>query len=482
MSSYLHRVSGPWTLKAVRRSKFDGQKHEKKHDLQRDQTPRPNAKTFLQQKPLSAVVFTVVTILAIVLLRSYLAVPVDLHGASTRPGQRYMQLVIPINRKSDVDLCKTILSAQVLNYPVPVVVPWGNNTDNTPVAKKKRMYHKVAKIYSYLSTLPPQAEDAIIVLLDGPDTWFQLRPDLLLQGYYRVIDRANKQLLTTYGDEIQQRVVFSAYDDCGSKDANNTACLAAPEPPHQGAPKFLGHGAMVGQAKDLREILRRALDKLELSHNAPAKLLPIYTDIFGEQESHRKQFLETHKHSDMALELGIGLDYYNELGFSVSAETIPNWQTPRKHVQELQASMPPYWTVSGQEPGLPHTTSWSDIKLFTGFNNTVPAMIHHWPTVALGGKDATGHRGEWWPELWLTEHARALYTASERLPSTTVAQVRDDQGQELIFWNRQPHHNRMGAWTPDSKFSSWQDMCSAERQWMEVFRDELGPWHRTEFF
>ncbi|KXT15923.1 hypothetical protein AC579_1435 [Pseudocercospora musae] len=490
MANHVQRFTKSLTRRLqVRRVRFDEKNlnyDAKKHDLtpnhNQSSRQRHSHKTFLEKRPNLAVLFAVATLFTILVLRSFLTLPVQQYETSSGAGQRYMQLVIPINRKSDVDLCKTILSAQVLNYPVPVIVPWGNSSDNTPVAKKKRMYSKVARIYAYLSTLPSEAEDAVTVLLDGPDTWFQLRPDMLLQAYYRILRRQNRKLRKSFADEIEQKVIFSAYHDCGSRNADDAVCQAVPDAPYEGGPRFLGHGAMVGQAKDIREIVRRALDKLELAPNAPPKLLPVYTEIFGEQESRRKRVQQSPTHNDWAAELGIGLDHYNELGLSVSAETFPKWETPRKLLRELEATMPPYWTVSGREPDLPHDTPWADVKLLTGYNDSLPAMIHHWPTVALGGKDATGNRKTWWSALWLTEHARALFTASERLPSTVVAQVHDDQGEELLFWNRQPNHNRMGAWTPDWKFSYWSDMCGRDEQWTEVFRDEAGPWRRTDFF
>lgn len=88
--------------------------------------------------------------------------------------------------------------------------------------------------------------------------------------------------------------------------------------------------------------------------------------------------------------------------------------------------------------------------------------------------------------MWFTEFSRALYTASERLPSTIVAQVRvdDDENErrENVFWNLWPSHNRAGAWLAEGKFWHWQDMCGLEGQWREVFRDEEGPWVRREWF
>lgn len=475
-------------------------------------------RTFLGKRPLAAVLFIFATFFAVLVVRSYSTAPVHSHTVHNGPTAKYMQLIIPINRKSDTDLCKTVLSAQVLNYPVPVIVPWGNSTDGTLVAKKQRMHHKATQIYSYLNSLPREADDGIAILLDGPDTWFQLRPESLLQGYYRITSRRNRKLQKSHGKGFEQKVVFSASDVCGMSDENDPSCSVIPQAPATNLPNYLGHGAIVGQVQDVRKVLARVIDKLETQQEEPpSRLLPIFTHIFGEQEARRQQYriIKPHqKHNrrprqvpeaatspppnafnttNEAVELGIGLDYHNELGFSISPTTLPQWhqQTSSSQSAEIQSSMPPYWTVSGQEPNLPHHKTWSEIPLFTtssSNNNSIPAMLHHYPTVAMGGHDATGHRTQWWSEMWFTEFSRALYTASERLPSSIVAQVRvdndDDENErrENVFWNLWPSHNRAGAWLSEGKFWHWQDMCGLEGQWREVFRDEEGPWVRREWF
>lgn len=484
-----------------------------------DFRPRqPGRKKSFAKDPGVGRLLLVTTLLAILIFL------VKSHGHSPRksrkeakestPAARTLQLLVPVSRTSGVDLCKTILCAQVLNYPIPNIVPWGNSSDGSPLPKGQRLLDKASKIHDALKDVPPHADDGITILLDGPNTWFQLRPDLLLQSYYRVTAQANHLLEEKYGGQfIKQKAIFAAQPGCSSKEGDDKACDAAPEPPRPDLARHLGHGAIVGETKAVRAIMQRAVERFNTA--SPTKLVQIFAEIFGEQElnrnllpvSHSRMRIWTkkeHKRDDSkalpdqqqpmptkqfnaTYEFGIGLDYYNDLGILASptmgSDSI-SWQSPATNsiLSDLEVSTPPFWTVSGSEPSLPHSAKWTDVQLLTvPRTGSVPAMIHHTPT-AISGRDSTGLRKEWWPKLWLVNHARALYTAAERVPKTIVANVVDDMGRESTFWNPKVSMLNAGAWSMQKQWVHWEGMCGAEQVWSEVFRDEIGPWKRTEEF
>lgn len=461
-------------------------------------------KTFLTKRPLAAILVVAATLLAVLLLRTY-SVAAHHYGTDSRPHTKYLQLLIPTSRMADVDLCKTILTAQVLNYPVPVLIPWGNSSTGLPVAKRARMQSKVAHTYKYLKGLPVEMDDAVTILLDGPDTWFQLRPDQLLQQYFEVMASANSRLRKQYGEEqaVEQKLLFAAQNSCVSKNAADLACSAIPAPVRDGAPRYMGNGAIIGKTKHLRAFLKRAYHLVQ--KDPPNKLLSTYSEIFGQQEYQRKSLKRSPPPSNglkryfgfaeripeknntvpplptphnETYEFGIGLDYNNNIGFATSlgADKV-DWRKQHPLTKDMIASsLPPFWTVSGREPHIPHAATWSDISLLrVKDTDTIPAMIHHQPT-ALSGADSSHMRRDWWSKLWLQPHARALYTSAEQLPATAVAAVVREDGQEELYWNRHTWTDKAGAWMPDNEFSRWQDICGAEKQWKEVFRDDQGPW------
>lgn len=473
---------------------------------------RRERKGFFAKRPGIGQTLAIVIILASLI---FLLVSLVHHSRTSRKGirdpppvARYLQLLVPVSRVADVDLCKTVLSAQILNYPVPNIIPWGNSSDGTPLPKERRLLDKLLKIRQSLGTLPKSPDGSITILLDGPNTWFQLRPELLLQSYYRIITQANRLLEEKYGSQvIKQKVLFAAQESCTSGNADDVACAASPEPPEPNLARYLGHGAIVGETKAVKAIIERAVERLESSSAPPTKLAQIFAEILGEQELNRNQLPVSHtglrmwkkrkhyknhgkalakqrsdKNSSATLELGIGLDYYNELGILASPTGLNSWQTPVAMLSELEASTPPFWTVSGSEPSIPHSAQWTDVELLTAPGaDSVPAMIHHTPT-ALSGRDSSGLRRQWWPKLWMVKHARALYTAAEGLPKTVVADVVDEMGNKAVFWNSQVHMLSSGAWSVQEKWVHWESMCGAEQVWSEVFRDDAGPWKRTEIF
>lgn len=441
-----------------------------------------------------------VIVLIIVFLAGLASGGTTATSIATLPVPQWLYLVVPAARiEGDVDLCKTILSSQILNFPNPTLIPWAK------WEWEKHPQDKIKRVHDWLAELPPKADDGLVILLDGPNTWFQLRPEVLLQRYWDISRRADQRLKKTYGQPVEQKVLFSAQDQCASDADTDVACYAAPESRAAGRwkPRYLGGGAMIGQIKDVLPILERALQKFEQDNFMDPVV--VFGEIFGEQEYQRqstknpKWWWRTwdrvrHGHSNSALasvpgrptwhanvrtdyEFGIGLDYDNELGIGTTLEEgHADWQTSKSHSRDIEDSMAPFWTTSGGEPNLPHDARWTDVDLFTLTDTaTTPAMIHH---TASNTSAAFAFREQWWPHLWMQPYSRTLLASIQSLPATVVASVKDKYGSEVRYWNHYPRMDKDGVWLANGEFSFWGTVCGQKGEWQELFRDDKGKWSK----
>lgn len=448
---------------------------------------------------------------------------------------QYLSLIIPTPLVSEVELCKTVLSAQVLNYPIPNVIGWGNGTDGKPIARKDYALDRVAHIYRHLHDLPTSVDDGMVILLDGPDTWFQLRPEVLLQRYYTIIRQANKRLAKRYGGSVTQRVVFATQTEC-NPEFQDPACESVPECAQHKAPRkrCVGPGAIVGPARDVRAVMKQV--RLRLEKDPAANVVAVLSAIYEEQEFQREtsrsssswskwqlsENLETDAEpsetpakevtrkkgpkmwadtmAEMAeqkkgavkrsepkpaapphQDLGIGLDYNNKLGAAMILDPEQvTWTTIANIPSDIRASAPPFWTVSGAEPDLPQAARWSDVELLGVMDSdTIPAMLYR-PGAVPNSADTTLSE-DLWPRLWLSRAARSLYTAAQFLPGTVVAHVTNEHGREQLFWNRQVTMMKAGVKDQWGTFVHWEEMCGSSPISSQVFQDNMGPWQRREW-
>ena len=222
-----------------------------------------------------------------------------------------------------------MLGLSILGYPSPTLLAWGEDSEGEyQMDQGAHILTKLLKLSEYLEQISePGGPDDLVLLADGYDVWFQLRPDVLITRYHAINKAANERLRKRLGSraikagDIDQRVLFGASKIC-SNQPHTIACYAAPEPytpndlyggntdiaigrsPHDSfRPRYLSSGYILGPAKDLREILRRALFKMAntpefdrdndngsggsdfLYHGDDAS---VYARVFGEQEYQRE--------------------------------------------------------------------------------------------------------------------------------------------------------------------------------------------------
>jgi hypothetical protein len=295
---------------------------------------------------------------------------VDLILTHNYSQPNYFHLLIPANEGSS-DFCKTIFSAAALDYPTPRVINWGKEYEDPDIAYGGAHIAKIEGILGFLRQLGPKSDSELVLIVDGYDTWFQLRPSVLIDRYHAINDRANARIASRMGSEairslddpIGQSVVFAAQKRCWPATQDDPECYAVPESDlptdvygpltdrdsgDQEAPfrkyrqRYLNSGTIMGPVGDLKRIFDAALDKAKVQSAETGSDQAAFAAVFGEQEYQREvirarnltgvqkfsaRFYRdsrddvlaahpTHKRPDLKDDVatfGIGLDYRGEL-------------------------------------------------------------------------------------------------------------------------------------------------------------------------
>ncbi|KJX98561.1 hypothetical protein TI39_contig405g00006 [Zymoseptoria brevis] len=431
---------------------------------------------------------------------------------ATRP--LFFSLVIPGGKKQDVETCRTVLSAQVLNYPIPQLLPLatspsqprdeglvnenGVDQEVTETQPPSPAALWVDSILKWLGRTPPEGEDGIVLLLDEPGVYFQLRPQVLLQRYYRILMEADESARATRMEDVKNRVRHSiVFPAATCRLVSDGEVRARCDATADRKSTSLGEGYMIGPVKDIRQLLTRT--SVALKQDPSASVHNIFTTLYTRQLLHRQTSVDQSWFTfNQDPELGITLDTTSLLSTSIDpSNNSSSWKSLSTLPPEISESTPPYWTVFGSEPSLPHTATWSDVLLFHPSSqiSLAPAMLFHPPSTTPAVQ-----RTQTWKSLFYHPHARTLYTAAQHLPSTIVASISifSSDGRtrlgERRFWNRKAKPDTAGAFNGGLKkglqigdaleedFWPWRDMCGGEAEVEGVFGDGIGPWVGGRFY
>ena len=426
--------------------------------------------------------------------------------ASDKTGRRNAQILHLVIPTSDLDpeLCRTVLSAEILHYPTPTLVRW------TAVAGEglANAQRRTTAIRDYLGKLKGHHENGTVILLDTVSTWFQLRPEVLLSSYYGVIHDGNQQLAARLGVEvmqeegIQQSIVFATSSTCGAAEEQ---CSQPPESlmvdkaSWTTAPHYLDQGVAIGRVRDLFETYRRAVAIIERTEDLHLSELAIFTEIFSKQEYHRgllrsstsswserfhgwlsgsyahgplaRKNATGPRHKNNANEFGIGLDYAGELAFDTASNSgTYTWERHATIPRDILSSMPPFWMTTDSQ--LSAEKTWSDLSFLTNSHTqAIPvAVYHHHNNVT----DANAHQ-ESWQNFWLSQHSRKLFDAYTSVPAMPLAAVIDHENVDQIFWDTTIGEKAGVKWSNET-WVGWNELCRGEQLANEIFGDGLGEW------
>ncbi|KAK5174224.1 uncharacterized protein LTR77_001304 [Saxophila tyrrhenica] len=236
-----------------------------------------------------------------------------------------LHLLIPAT-SSGPDLCKLLLSAQILGYPTPVLINFDDPEDLEDPYKQH--IAKVGGFLEYLEQLQASSEYAedLVLIVDGYDIWFQLPPEVLIKRYYALNGAADDRMRKTYGDatfeaqDMRQTIIFGPDKLCWPVDYSRPACWAVPEatlPDYAFGPetsrihidmfmpRWLNSGTVFGPVKDVRDLFNSTLEAIHTKYETDSDQF-YFANIFGEQEyarlTHRPELLLEAKSKRIGIE------------------------------------------------------------------------------------------------------------------------------------------------------------------------------------
>lgn len=394
------------------------------------------------------------------------------HMEPLKRQDHIMRLMFP-SAEPDSELCKTVLTAGILGYPAPAVVNYEPSLD-AEGKHSEREFHRIKLVHDYLSKHPALRDDDIVILLDSPYNWVQLRPEVLLKRYYRIIDEANERLRETIGEktviesDIQQSIIFAAQDTCSRHNSDELACLAVPQSPLSditalASLKHVSVSTIVGPLGKLRTLFKQVKSRAEGAMDN-VDLQALVEEIYGKQEYRREVVRQQHLsfakrvwHSvqnvfgqgqtivdrinkgvivedrdETSPEFGIALDYANELGLAVGGDTdTVDWiqhGSVSKLPIDVASSMPPFWMPTGNDA--PTRQGWKDVDLLVDRRTgSIPAVIN------FPHNSSTPLQTHGWLNFWMRANAKTLFAEALSIPRLPVASVVDSKkGLEHLFW------------------------------------------------
>lgn len=442
------------------------------------------------------ILFGALGLLALLILAANITLP--RHGKvllSLDRADHKLYLFVPSSNEPDLGYCRTELTAGILGYPTPYILPQDANS-------REQERDKVRNMNDHLNSLGEDHDGDLVIMLESPHAWFQLRPEVLVKRYYEIIERADKRMekrMTGDAEPPTQRIVFAAQNHCSGHTLDELPCFAPPDNPvdKSSTLRYINAGLAIGPVKDMRRLFNRLNGKAVARNGQKISQQGLLAEVFGEQEFRRefvrqgalsnnrkklesvlkalgyskpaitdtvpgRQLIDNPEKSDY--EMSIGLDYANELGFSItrqadfaSVDWIRHDSSSKKKLSylppDIKYSMPPFWTATSSS-GLPINQTWSDIQLLTSKRTgSVPAIIN-----VEADQQSNKKGGLDWRTLWLHDYLHQLWDAQNevsRLPLISVV----EGTTEHVFWNQELRMDRNGAQWRGDGWKWWTDHC-----------------------
>lgn len=235
---------------------------------------------------------------------------------------RNLHLLIPAT-SSNPSFCRTTLSAALLDYPTPILINWHGKED--PKNMFASHLAKVDTILEYLRGVSSNNDNDLVLIVDGYDVWFQLRPEVLIQRYYTVLQQSNERLEDLFDEDvlarhdIKQTVIFGADKKCWPQEKGSMTCNAAPESslPQDvygsktdidgefalTRPRWANSGTILGPVSDVRAIFEAASRQIQTEFHGYSDQW-YFAEIFAQQEIKRNSLSKRPK--DLTKYLGKG--------------------------------------------------------------------------------------------------------------------------------------------------------------------------------
>lgn len=146
---------------------------------------------------------------------------------------------------------------------------------------------KVYRVLEYLDSLPANADDDLVLLIDAYDIWFQLPVSVLLSRYVELNAAANARLKAQFGnayeaEHIRQTIIWGQQKLAEPNEAHTIAWYPIPESPLPAdtyggntdtpigrsrfssfRPRYLNSGYAIGSVGSLRALWTRVKEWYE---------------------------------------------------------------------------------------------------------------------------------------------------------------------------------------------------------------------------
>lgn len=432
-----------------------------------------------------------------------------------------LHLIIPATA-ANPNFCRTALTAALLDYPTPILVNWEGKVDS-----ENRFATHLAKIDSileYLHGLSSRNDNDLILIVDGYDVWFQLRPEVLIQRYYAAIAKGNQRLAADFDPDvldqhgIQQSVLFGADKKCWPQDEDSLICNVIPESSlpkdafgsetdspgdnSHARPRWVNSGTILGPVAEVRAIFEAASRRVQNKFHGYSDQY-YFAEIFGEQELRRnslsrvpkdlKKYLpkDRRKHAfediehDTEAELHISMDYeaylFHTNAFAVddtewtvfNTTTTPTSdvvtdETSSRLPDDINQSRPPVFKGIIAEELFAEDKAFAKLPFDTTWAD-VPLLFNkitgNIPVILHMNGDKS-LLNEWWGQLWWAGGGwgKHLLQSSSRAPRGPLASFVDNETGKVTRWWKGSYNSLRrengGYWTSKGHWVFYDDVCA----------------------
>ncbi|KAF2740716.1 hypothetical protein EJ04DRAFT_507739 [Polyplosphaeria fusca] len=436
-------------------------------------------------------------LVAIVSIFSQHPKAVSLYRNPATGGTSYLHLLVTAT-SSDLNLCRLLLSAAVLQYPPPVLIDWeGENEFNAAETHLAKIHGPLR----YLESLPESQNDDLVLIVDGFDVLFQVGPDVMLRRYFAEVGASNARLASQYrGFDVHNNILFGPDKMCFPLDFSQPRCWAVPESPlsrhafgpdtdvdmQRARPRWLNSGTIMGPLKDLRTLFQATRNKIDQTfdlanpqHNSDQMYL---ADVWADQEYARVFSRDGVVHDPMpqmatdveralpVLEEGQQTDFHVTLDYSSSLfQTTAGyydhltWTSFNRSSTQASQKSSEAWKLDLPED-LSHSpnpfaaigdenTTWSGVSLGV---NTITSNV--FPVLHFTGDKS--YRDRWWKRMWYFPKAKDLLKGSVSLSIEEIG----NEPIGGISWRKHGFlesagRDLSGARSDQGERLSWDGLC-----------------------
>ncbi|PTB62569.1 hypothetical protein BBK36DRAFT_1128877 [Trichoderma citrinoviride] len=240
------------------------------------------------------------------------------------------------------NLCKSILSAVALGFPLPTLLNWSGEFNRpewhfagSHIAKLESLLAVIEEMLSHGDDIDGGADDDdLAVLVDAYDIWFQLPPSVLIRRYHQLNDEANERLQKQWQAAAssssssssssnfplpppKQSIIVTTAKDCQPDSESGSSPHYAHWPPspmpqelygpetdtvlpllfdparkyRKVRPRCINSGMIMGTMSSLRQVLRRCKQKIAAVALSGRQLWSdqaLLGEVLGEQEIWRE--------------------------------------------------------------------------------------------------------------------------------------------------------------------------------------------------